>query len=168
MPTSDWLEERTKLSVYVGDEINDALKAWMEQNRIKKVTRALTIILEQHLGLAEAPQQTAPGSYATLEQLQELVARVEALEKGGNPKKTKAKPTATPQPEATGQLTIESASSGDWMHTQDAHKQYASEMKYNTFRKMTPEAMLEKFGLEADPSRKGGRGPSAKAWIRKA
>ena len=168
MPTPEWFAENPKISAYVSKDIDDALKAWMEENRIKKVSAALTTILEQFLGLADAPTGIAPGNYATLEQLKELQARVEALEKGGSPKKTKSKPIQKPKSEAGEQLTIEDASDEGWMHTKEAHQRFASDLKYHTFRKMKPKAMLEKFGLEADPSRKGGRGPSAKPWIRKA
>ena len=106
MPTPEWFAENPKISAYVSKEIDDALKAWMEENRVKKVSQALTQILNEYLGL-EAPKGIAPGNYATLEQLQELVARVEALEKSSSTQKTKVKTTATPQSEIVGQLSIE-------------------------------------------------------------
>lgn len=171
MPTPEWFAENPKISAYVSKEIDDALKAWMEQNRVKKVSQALTQILNEYLGLVKAPKVIAEGQYATLEQLQELMARVEALEKGSSLKKTKAKSSIKkaekPEPEITGLLNLEGTSDEGWMLTHEAHEQYASTTNYNTFRMMKPKKMLEKFGLEADPNRKGGRGKNAKPWIRK-
>ena len=42
----------------------------------------------------------------------------------------------------------------EWLTTKEAFERYGKGVSYNTFRNTKPEKMPEKFGLEADPSRK--------------
>jgi hypothetical protein len=171
VPTPEWFAENPKISAYISPEINDALKAWMEQNRVKKVSQALTTILEQHLGLVDAPKVISEGQYATLEQLQELTARVETLEEDGSLKKTTAKPkakaVAKPDPKATEQLNIINDSSDDgWMTTREAYENYGTSISYDGFRKSNDERLMRDFRIETDQSRKTGNGKTDK-WLRR-
>ena len=164
MPTPEWFAENPKISAYISKDLDDALKAWMVENRIKKVSQALTTILEQHLGLAKAPQ-TAAGNYATLEQLQGLVVRVEALEREN---KKATKPKSPSKPEGAKQMSLGDAepTEGEWMTSREAHKKYGGSSSYEAFRQYSPKTFLEKFRIEADPNRKKKGGPPDK-WLRK-
>jgi len=172
VPTPEWFAENPKISAYISPEINDALKAWMEQNRVKKVSQALTTILEQHLGLVDAPKVITEGQYATLEQWQELAARVEALEKSSSPNKATAKIKTAPEARPTEQLTLENTtsteSSGDgrWLSVKEAHQLYGQSRTYDYFRKASVEKLKEEFGLEGDLDRKK-EGKLPRLWIRK-
>lgn len=68
MPTKDWFDDNPKVSAYVSRELYEQLEAWMKGQNIKKVSQALTAILEQHLGKI-APSQESNN-----------LERVEALE----------------------------------------------------------------------------------------
>ena len=164
MPTPQWFAENPKISAYISKDLDNALKAWMEENRIKKVSAALTTILEQFLGLTSAAAGVSPENYATLEQLQELQARVEALEKGSSSKK----PESSPMPETRQQLAIDgmNSSGNEWLSAKQAHALYGREKSYDYFRKSSIDRFKNEFGLEADPSRKK-QGGKPGLWLRK-
>ena len=165
MPTPEWFAENPKISAYISKDLDDALKAWMAENRIKKVSQALTTILEQHLGLADAPQQATPGNYATLEQLRELVARVEVLEmkREGKPKAKSSTKATEPQQMSIGGVE---ATDSEWMTTREAYSRYGTSTSYDGFRKSSDKRLMEDFQIEADHSRKTGNGKTDK-WLRK-
>ena len=52
----------------------------------------------------------------------------------------------------------------EWLTTKEAYTAHASDSSYETFRKLKPQQLLERFGLEADINRKKEKG---KRWIRK-
>ncbi len=79
MPSPQWFEDNPKVSAYIPKELHDALEAWMREKQIKKVSQALTKILEIHLGRVEEPLAIAPGIYATVEQLDELRGELRSL-----------------------------------------------------------------------------------------
>lgn len=62
--------------------------------------------------------------------------------------------------------TSSSNQNSEWLTTKEAHEKYGGKTKIGTFRKMRPEQLKERFGLEADESRKGGGGKAGK-WLRK-
>ncbi|MCU0570081.1 MAG: hypothetical protein MUF49_26345 [Oculatellaceae cyanobacterium Prado106] len=49
MPTEEWFKENPKVSAYISKELNERLLVWMKQRGIKKVSQALTAILQEHL-----------------------------------------------------------------------------------------------------------------------
>lgn len=53
----------------------------------------------------------------------------------------------------------------EWLSTKEAHQRYAPEMPYGTFRKLSPEKLLERFQLETDESKKTGNRYNAQ-WIK--
>jgi hypothetical protein len=55
----------------------------------------------------------------------------------------------------------------EWLNTKEAYERYGTGATYDAFRKTKPEKMLERFGLEADPSRKTS-GQYSSAWLRPA
>lgn len=163
MPTPEWFAENPKISAYISKDLDNALKTWMEENRVKKISQALTQILNEYLGLVDAPKVIAEGQYATLEQLQKLQARVESLEKDSSSKKSESKPkTETKEQLAIG--GIENSES-EWLSTKKAHDRYGQSVSYDTFRKVSVERFRDDFGIEADPSRKAG--PKPWLWLRK-
>ncbi|MFM7427424.1 MAG: hypothetical protein ACKO7W_20895 [Elainella sp.] len=54
MPTEEWCKENPKVAAYISRELNERLLAWMEQRGIKKVSQALTAILEKELEASES------------------------------------------------------------------------------------------------------------------
>ncbi len=61
MPTEEWFKENPKVSAYISVALNQRLLAWMKQRGIKKVSQALTTILEEHLAVSQT-RSTAQGS----------------------------------------------------------------------------------------------------------
>jgi hypothetical protein len=51
MPTDEWFKENPKISAYISPNLNEKLSEWMKNRGIKKVSQALTTILEVHLGV---------------------------------------------------------------------------------------------------------------------
>lgn len=55
----------------------------------------------------------------------------------------------------------------NWLTTRQAYNQYGQEMPYHTFRKLAPDQLRSRFGLEADSTQKI-RGRTTARWLRKA
>ena len=70
MPTDEWFKENPKVSAYIPQDLNEKLTEWMKGKSIKKVSQALTAILEEYLGVV----QTEPITQAVRDD------RLEALE----------------------------------------------------------------------------------------
>lgn len=60
MPTDEWFKENPKVSAYIPKELNEKLLEWMQSRNVKKVSQALTVILEEYLGVAQKVVQTEP------------------------------------------------------------------------------------------------------------
>ena len=54
MPTEEWFKENPKVSAYISTDLNEKLLEWMKQRGLRKVSQALTTILEEHLGVAQS------------------------------------------------------------------------------------------------------------------
>ena len=57
MPSEEWFRENPKVSAYISRELHQKLEAWMEDNGVKKVSQALTEILEAFLEPSKADDQ---------------------------------------------------------------------------------------------------------------
>jgi hypothetical protein len=60
MPTEEWFKENPKISAYISPNLNQKLSEWMKSRNIKKVSQALTTILEEHLGIVQTEPITQP------------------------------------------------------------------------------------------------------------
>lgn len=171
MPTQKWFEENPKVSAYIPKELHQALESWMAEKQIKKISQAITKILEIQLGFSDKEPIVKPGVYATVEQLNELRNDLKSLlRKELNTIQTSKETTAKTQKEkiVQGKLDVgQSSNEESWLTTREAYKLYGGSVSYNSFRKYNTEKLREKFGLEADLNRKGGRGANTKPWIRK-
>lgn len=70
MPTNQWFQENPKVSAYIPKALHQRLEEWMEHKGVKKVSQAITQILEEHLGVtSSSPNQTnlEPSRLETLE-----------------------------------------------------------------------------------------------------
>lgn len=74
MPTDEWFKENPKVSAYISKELYERLEEWMSGQKIKKVSQALTQILEEYLGLVQSSLPVVQNSSTT------DVERIEALE----------------------------------------------------------------------------------------
>lgn len=57
MPSEEWFRENPKVSAYISRELHQKLETWMEDNGVKKVSQALTEILEAFLEPSKADDQ---------------------------------------------------------------------------------------------------------------
>ncbi len=64
MATKEWLNSHAKVAAYLDFSLYASLENWMKNNKIKKVSQALTIILEHYLE-GNIPTEVLP---ETLEQ----------------------------------------------------------------------------------------------------
>ena len=179
MPTQDWFKANPKVSAYLSSELNQALQSWMKKHRIKKVSVGLTTILEQFLGVNQDKLPVGQ-NFASLEQFQSLQQRIEALEQTiskvdqSKPKveqkslEIKVEPEKKESKKSVAQSKSKSSpiQNEAWLTTKEAHEKYGGKTKHGTFRKMKPAQLKERFGLEADESRKGHGGKAGK-WLRK-
>jgi hypothetical protein len=70
MPTDEWFKENPKISAYISSDLYQKFEGWMREHNIKKVSRGLTRILEEHLGVVQVePSLSTPDN-----------SRMEALE----------------------------------------------------------------------------------------
>ncbi len=166
MPSPQWFEDNPKVSAYIPKELHDVLETWMREKQIKKVSQALTKILEIHLGLTDELPAIAPGTYATVEQLDELREELRALAESVESLPREQPKVSKP---VVGQLELiheEQKDSDEWMTTREAHTLYGKDSPYEGFRKYSTEKLREELELEADLNRKE-KGKGSSRWIRK-
>ena len=53
MSTNEWFKENPKISAYIPSSLYQRFEEWMKEENIKKVSQALTQILEEHLGIVQ-------------------------------------------------------------------------------------------------------------------
>ena len=73
MPTDEWFKENPKVSAYIPQNLNEKLTEWMKGRSIKKVSQALTAILEEYLGVVQTEPITQPVKDDRLEALEQKV-----------------------------------------------------------------------------------------------
>lgn len=73
MPTDEWFKENPKVSAYIPQNLNEKLTEWMKGRSIKKVSQALTAILEEYLGVVQTEPITQPVRDDRLESLEQKV-----------------------------------------------------------------------------------------------
>ena len=73
MPTDEWFKENPKVSAYIPQSLNEKLTEWMKGRSIKKVSQALTAILEEYLGVVQTEPITQPVRDDRLESLEQKV-----------------------------------------------------------------------------------------------
>ena len=71
MPTDEWFKENPKVSAYIPQNLNEKLTEWMKGRSIKKVSQALTAILEEYLGVVQTEPITQPVRDDRLEALEQ-------------------------------------------------------------------------------------------------
>jgi predicted DNA-binding transcriptional regulator AlpA len=71
MPTDEWFKENPKVSAYIPQSLNEKLTEWMAGRNIKKVSQALTTILEEYLGVVQTEPIIQPNRDDRLEALEE-------------------------------------------------------------------------------------------------
>ena len=71
MPTDEWFKENPKVSAYIPKELNEKLLDWMKGRSIKKVSQALTAILEEYLGVVQIEPTAQPVRDDRLEALEQ-------------------------------------------------------------------------------------------------
>jgi len=71
MPTDEWFKENPKVSAYIPQDLNEKLTDWMKGRNIKKVSQALTAILEEYLGVVQTEPITQPVRDDRLEALEQ-------------------------------------------------------------------------------------------------
>jgi len=78
MPTDEWFKENPKVSAYIPQSLNEKLTEWMKGRSIKKVSQALTAILEEYLEVVQTEPITQPVREDRLEALEQ---KIESLSK---------------------------------------------------------------------------------------
>lgn len=77
MPTDEWFKENPKVAAYIPKELNDKLLEWMQNKNIKKVSQALTAILEEQLGVVQVEPKNQP--YLSRDRMEEVESKITAL-----------------------------------------------------------------------------------------
>lgn len=76
MPTDGWFKENPKVSAYISAELSQSLEEWMREKNVKKVSQALTQILENYLGVVQSEPNKPADDNTRLEALEEKVANL--------------------------------------------------------------------------------------------
>lgn len=81
MPSPEWFKENPKVSTYISRDLNQRLENWMREKNIKKVSQALTAILEEYLGVVQSNSKVVQYSVDTnrIEVLEERVNSIHLL-----------------------------------------------------------------------------------------
>lgn len=149
--------------------LNNALEAHTKSTGESR-TDTLINALATYLGWSEGKKLEASSS-DRLSQLEERVKELEELIY--KPRQTSLLEMDPSQPKAVETvIKIDNKNdnkegAGKWLNTKDAYAKYGSGVTYDAFRKTKPERMLERFGLEADISRKAP-GQCSSEWLRAA
>lgn len=59
MPTNEWFQENPKISAYISKDLHQRLEGWMNDQGVKKVSQALTQILEDYFGVNQSAIQSS-------------------------------------------------------------------------------------------------------------
>lgn len=70
MPTNQWFQENPKVSAYIPKDLHQQLEDWMEDKGIKKVSQALTLILEEYLRVDQSSSKWSTSDLSRLEALE--------------------------------------------------------------------------------------------------
>ena len=79
MPTNEWFKENPKVSAYISSILYQRFEEWMKEKNIKKVSQALTQILEEHLGVVQTELTIQPS--IDDDRLESVEANLAALSK---------------------------------------------------------------------------------------
>lgn len=79
MPTNEWFKENPKISAYIPSSLYQRFEEWMKEKNIKKVSQALTQILEEHLGVVQTEPTIQPN--INNDRLESVEANLAALSK---------------------------------------------------------------------------------------
>ena len=144
------------LAARVPASLNDALEAHAKSTGESK-TDVLINALAAYIGWSEDKKLKASSS----DRLSQLEKRVQDLEEAiYKPRQTSLLEMSTGEAQPEEPVidldnNLDNAEIVDeWLTTKDAYEKYGKSTTYDGFRKTKPERMLERFGLEADPSRK--------------
>jgi TolA-binding protein len=161
MPNKKWFEQNPKISAYISTELNTRLKEFMAERGIPKISQALTVILEEHLGVNPGQQTTS-----TDKRIQALEIVVEELKEDFREiQKSKLKVVqSSSKKEKQGKLLVVQSKlilENEWLTTGEAYEEaqrrgYAKSV--GTFRRSLKNgvmsAELERLGLIADWERR--------------
>lgn len=70
MPTNEWFQDNPKVSAYITRDLHKRLEVWMENHGVKKVSQALTQILEEYLEVTQISSNRTNLDLARLEALE--------------------------------------------------------------------------------------------------
>ena len=76
MPSQEWFKDNPKISAYISQSLNQRLEKWMRERNIRKVSQALTTILEEHLGVVQPSPVMQPT--LNLDRLDALEGKLQA------------------------------------------------------------------------------------------
>ena len=157
------------LAARIPASLNASLESHVESTGESK-TDTLINALAAYLGWSEDKQLKTSSS----DRLSQLEKRVKDIEDAlYQPRQTNLLELTPNQPRATKQAITpdnkidNTPTTTEWLTTKEAYEMYGSGVTYDAFRKTNPEKMLERFGLEADLSRKTP-GEHSSQWLRKS
>lgn len=70
MPTNEWFQENPKVSAYISKQLHQCLERWMKERGIKKVSQALTQILEEYFEIDQSKLNQSTSELKRLEILE--------------------------------------------------------------------------------------------------
>jgi len=76
MPSQEWFKDNPKISAYISQDLNQRLEEWMKERNIRKMSQALTTILEEHLGVIQFSSIVQPA--INLDRLNALEGKLKA------------------------------------------------------------------------------------------
>ena len=76
MPSQEWFKDNPKISAYISQDLNQHLEQWMRERNIRKVSQALTTILEEYLGVVQISPVVQPA--INLDRLDVLEGKLQA------------------------------------------------------------------------------------------
>lgn len=164
MPTNEWFQENPKISAYISKELHQDLEKWMEERGIRKVSQAISQILEEYFKLDQSRLNQSNPDETRIEvvekKVEKLFQMIARLEKAFPDNKSSLKVDQIGQVEISSGATI-STKTGQALTTGEAYEILRTRglsKSINTFRRWVSASIetnslpeeLTQYGLQAD------------------
>lgn len=170
MPTNEWFKENPKVSAYIPSILYQRFEEWMKERNIKKVSQALTQILEEHLGVVQTELTIQPN--INNDRLESVETNLAALSKKFEEMEAAI---AAMQPQIESSLPIVQSNSSQLSMLEEPQKEEVVQTELNKAKNWTTKR-LEEAGISRTSLRrwkdkgelpKNSKGLTINKWVGK-
>lgn len=143
MPTNEWFKENPKVSAYIPASLYQRFEEWMKERNIKKVSQALTQILEEHLGVVQTEPTIQPS--INNDRLEVVEANLAALSKKFEEMEAAI---AAMQPKTESSLPVVQSNNNQLSMLEEPKKEEVVQTELNETENWTNKQIEERLGVK--------------------